>query len=141
MNFQLDPILQRDSIFVGNLQLCQVRLINNADFPWLILVPMKNNLVEITDLTDDEYYQMNLEIRAVAKILKLETNADKLNIATIGNVVSQMHIHIIARYKNDKLFPKPVWGCESTLYSDEKRNDIIEKLKIKLHPFMASDKS
>jgi diadenosine tetraphosphate (Ap4A) HIT family hydrolase len=94
----------------------------------------------ILDLTDDEYYKMNLEIKIVAKTLKLETNADKLNIATIGNVVSQMHIHVIARYKNDKLFPKPVWGCEFTPYSDEKSKVIIEKLKVKLQSLMTSDK-
>jgi diadenosine tetraphosphate (Ap4A) HIT family hydrolase len=130
LHFKLDPTLKKDSIFIKELELCQLRLINNSDFPWLILVPMKKNLVEITDLSDSDYNQLNKEIKNIAKSLKEITKADKLNIATIGNVVSQLHIHIIARYKSDKLFPKPVWGCEFTPYSEDSMNIIITKLKM-----------
>jgi len=63
MTFKIDPTLEKDSVFIKNLRLCQLRLINNSDFPWLVLIPMKNNLVEITDLSDDEYVQMNHEIK------------------------------------------------------------------------------
>ena len=128
-NFKLDPILERDSIFISNLELCQIRLINNSDFPWLILIPMKNNAVEITDLSDGEYHIVNSEIKDVAAKLKQATSADKLNIATIGNVVSQLHFHIIARYKNDKLFPKPIWGHEFTPYLEEDIDPIVRKYK------------
>jgi diadenosine tetraphosphate (Ap4A) HIT family hydrolase len=128
-DFKLDHILERDSIFIANLELCQIRLINNSDFPWLILVPMKNNLVEITDLSDDEYHIANSEIKDIAAKLKQETSADKLNIATIGNVVSQLHFHIIARYKNDKLFPNPVWGHKFTPYLTDDIDSIVRKYK------------
>ena len=131
MSFKLDPILEKDSIFIKNLELCQLRLINNSDFPWLILIPMKNNIIEITDLSDDEYHQMNIEIKNIAKQFKKSTSADKLNIATIGNVVSQLHIHVIARYKTDKLFPKPVWGYEFIPYSQ----DILDKMIAKIQKF------
>lgn len=125
-NFQIDPILERDSVIITNLKLCQIRLINNSDFPWLILIPMKNNITEIMDLSHDEYNQMNIEIKFVATKFKQITEADKLNIATIGNVVSQLHIHIIARMKNDKLFPKPVWGHTFTPYTKENIGEIIQ---------------
>lgn len=128
LTFKLDPILEKDSIFIKNLDFCQMRLINNSDFPWVILVPRKNGLIEITDLSEEEYSRMNNEIRKVSLLFKSFTNADKLNIATIGNVVSQLHIHIIARRKNDKLFPKPVWGCEFIEYAQQELNNIINDL-------------
>ena len=129
MNFKIDPTLERDSVFIKNLSLCQLRLINNSDFPWLVLIPMKNNLVEITDLSDDEYVQMNSEIKNIAAKFKKVMDADKLNIATIGNVVPQLHIHIIARYVNDKLFPKPVWGSELVPYSKDVLNEMINSIR------------
>ena len=130
MHFKLNPTLEKDSIFIKNLELCQLRLINNSDFPWLILVPMQNNLVEITDLADSDYNQLNKEIKNTAKNFKDITKADKLNIATIGNVVPQLHIHIIARYKTDKLFPKPVWGYDFIPYAEDDMNIMITKLKM-----------
>ena len=90
---------------------------------------MKNNLVEITDLSDDEYVQMNHEIKNIAAKFKEIMKADKLNIASIGNVVSQLHIHIIARYTNDKLFPKPVWGSELVAYSKDELNKMIDSIR------------
>ena len=129
MNFQIDPTLERDNTFIKNLKLCQLRLINHSDFPWLVLIPMKNNLVEITDLSDDEYDQMNREIKNIAAKLKKTMEADKLNIATIGNVVSQLHIHIIARYINDKLFPKPIWGSKLVPYSKDELNEMIDSIR------------
>lgn len=129
MNFKIDPTLEKDSVFIKNLKLCQLRLINNSDFPWLVLIPMKNNLVEITDLSDDEYDQMNREIKNVAAKFKETLNADKLNIATIGNVVPQLHIHIIARYVNDRLFPKPVWGSKLVPYSKDELSEMIDSIR------------
>jgi diadenosine tetraphosphate (Ap4A) HIT family hydrolase len=92
---------------------------DNSNYPWLILVPMKNNIIEITDFEQTDYDLFNWEIRKVAKILQNEFKPDKLNIATIGNVVPQMHVHIIARFKNDTLFPKTVWGSQFLPYDEE----------------------
>ena len=119
MSFKLDPILERDSHYLTELKLCQIRLIDNSNYPWLILVPMKNNIIEITDFEQTDYDLFNQEIRKVAKILQNEFKPDKLNIATIGNVVPQMHVHIIARFKNDTLFPKTVWGSKFLPYDEE----------------------
>jgi diadenosine tetraphosphate (Ap4A) HIT family hydrolase len=119
MGFTLDPILKRDSHYLTELKLCQIRLMDNSNYPWLILVPMKNNIIEITDFEQTDYDLFNQEIRKVAKILQNEFKPDKLNIATIGNVVPQMHVHIIARFKNDTLFPKTVWGSQFLPYDEE----------------------
>jgi len=119
MSFTLDPILKRDSHYLTELKLCQIRLMDNSNYPWLILVPMKNNIIEITDFEQTDYDLFNWEIRKVAKILQNEFKPDKLNIATIGNVVPQMHVHIIARFKNDTLFPKTVWGSQFLPYDEE----------------------
>ena len=119
MSFTLDPILKRDSHYLTELKLCQIRLMDNSNYPWLILVPMKNNIIEITDFEQTDYDLFNWEIRKVAKILQNEFKPDKLNIAAIGNVVPQMHVHIIARFKNDTLFPKTVWGSQFLPYDEE----------------------
>lgn len=132
MTFILDKTLEQDSTLITELKLCQVRLINNADFPWLILVPKLPGIAEITDLCNSEYNLLNQEIRLVAKALQSATTPDKLNIATIGNMVTQMHVHIIARYKSDRLFPKPVWGCKFTPYPKEAINKRIQMLKEKI---------
>jgi len=128
MSFKLDPILKRDSHYLTELKLCQIRLMDNSNYPWLILVPMKNNIIEITDFEQTDYDLFNSEIRKVAKILQNEFKPDKLNIATIGNVVPQMHVHIIARFKNDTLFPKTVWGSQFLPYDEESLKDIKDIL-------------
>jgi diadenosine tetraphosphate (Ap4A) HIT family hydrolase len=129
MNFKLDSTLEKDSIFIMGLTLCQVRLINNADYPWIILVPQLPNITEITDLDTENYNLLNKEIKSVAKALQNGFQPDKLNIAMIGNMVRQLHVHVIARYKNDKLFPKPVWGCEFVPYDEKTLKDRVENLK------------
>ena len=129
MSFKLSSILEQDSIFITKFELCQLRLMNNSDFPWVILVPEKNDIVEIMDLKANEFNKLNSEILQVAKILKSVFNPDKLNIATLGNIVPQMHIHIVARFKNDKLFPKPVWGHEFNRYSLDKSQEVVHFLK------------
>ena len=123
--FQLHPQLKKDSFFIKNLELCQVLLMNNAFYPWLILVPRKEGLVEIIDLSFQEQNLLMAEISSMSKILKNDVGADKINIATFGNVVPQLHIHIIARFKNDLTFPKPVWVSQDI---KEYQNDDKEKL-------------
>lgn len=129
MAFVLDKTLESDSFFVKELQLSQLRLINNQDFLWVILVPKVSGVVEMIDLSDAEYNLLNHEIKTVSKALKNEYADSKLNIAALGNVVSQLHVHIIVRFRDDKLFPAPVWGSEFINYSDEKREQIIGKLR------------
>jgi diadenosine tetraphosphate (Ap4A) HIT family hydrolase len=126
--FTLDAKLENDSFFIANLDLSELRLINNSDYTWLILIPKINNLIEITDLSPQDYATLGKEIRELATIIQKEFNPDKLNIATIGNIVKQLHVHIVARYKDDKTFPKPVWGNEFIPYSKEELELKISKI-------------
>ena len=125
--FELHSQLKKDTILVKNLSLCQLLLMNNYLYPWFILVPKKPNLVEIIDLSIEEQDDLMREISAVSKALKVLFKPDKINIAALGNMVPQLHIHIIARFKNDKTFPKPVWvSNETSGYSEEEIKKIIE---------------
>jgi diadenosine tetraphosphate (Ap4A) HIT family hydrolase len=107
--WSLHPQLEHDTTPVGDLALCRVAAINDADYPWLVLVPRRVGVIEIADLGDDASLLMT-EIAQVSRLLKEVTRCDKLNIAAIGNIVPQLHIHIVARQKDDPLWPKPVWG-------------------------------
>src|SRR5258707_13636355 len=92
-NWSLDPQLARDSVPLGNMPLCQVRLMNDANYPWLLLVPRRANVSEITDLADVDQAQLMREITHAVTALKIETACDKINAAAIGNVVAQLHVH------------------------------------------------
>jgi len=108
--WSLHPQLEHDTMPVGDLGLSRVVAINDADFPWLILVPRRTGVTEIADLGADDAVQLTTEIAQVSRALKHVTGCDKLNIAAIGNIVPQLHVHIVARRKDDPLWPKPIWG-------------------------------
>jgi diadenosine tetraphosphate (Ap4A) HIT family hydrolase len=108
--WSLHSQLGADTVMVGDLALSRVLTMNDADFPWLVLVPRRAGVGEIIDLGAEQAMLMN-EIALVSRALKDETRCDKLNVAAIGNIVPQLHIHIVARRKNDPLWPKPVWGA------------------------------
>jgi diadenosine tetraphosphate (Ap4A) HIT family hydrolase len=107
--WSLHPQLEADTSPVGDLPLSRLLAINDADYPWLILVPRRAGVTEIADLGDDTALLMR-EIVQVSHVLKHVTRCDKINIGAIGNVVPQLHVHIVARRKNDPLWPKPIWG-------------------------------
>jgi diadenosine tetraphosphate (Ap4A) HIT family hydrolase len=106
----LDPVLERDTRPIGDLPLCRVLLSRDANYPWLLLVPRRPRAVEIIDLDEADRAQLTGEIAMVSRALKALTGCDKLNIAAIGNVVAQLHIHVIARFHADAAWPKPVWN-------------------------------
>src|SRR5690348_12900291 len=108
--WSLHPQLRADTAFVCDLPLSRLVAMNDANFPWLILVPRRAGLSELFDLGADQAALTN-EIALVSHALKDETRCDKLNVAAIGNVVPQLHIHIVARTRHDALWPKPVWGA------------------------------
>jgi diadenosine tetraphosphate (Ap4A) HIT family hydrolase len=107
--WSLHPQLLADTSAVGDLPLSQLRAINDADYPWLILVPRRSGITEIEQLAEEAGLLMS-EIIRVSRVLKDLTACDKLNIAAIGNVVRQLHVHIVGRRHNDPLWPKPIWG-------------------------------
>src|SRR5690242_4573252 len=110
MSWSLHPQLERDTASFGDLPLCRVLVINDANYPWLLLVPRRPDTVEITDLSEVEQAQLVTEITRVSRAVKDVTQCDKLNVAALGNMVPQLHVHIIARFKTDAAWPKPVWG-------------------------------
>ena len=112
-NWTLHPQLGRDTASIGDLPLSRVLIINDANYPWLLLVPRRPNIVEMIDLDDVEQAQLTTEINRVARALRAVTECDKLNIAALGNVVPQLHVHVIARFRSDAAWPKPVWGVAS----------------------------
>lgn len=131
MTALLHPQLAKDCLPINNLGVCRVYLQNNSNFPWLILVPMRPNIKEIFDLEQVDYEQMMSEVRAITKHFSIFTGADKMNVATLGNVVPQLHIHIIARFENDAAWPNPVWNASlpSAPYAPEKAELLIRELR------------
>jgi diadenosine tetraphosphate (Ap4A) HIT family hydrolase len=108
--WSLHPQLARDTIPVGDLALARVLAMNDANYPWAILVPRRPAAVEIIDLDATERGRLMAEIAPVAAALKQLTGCDKLNVAAIGNVVPQLHVHVVARRTDDAAWPRPVWG-------------------------------
>ncbi len=109
-NWSLHPQLAHDAVTVGDLALSRLLAINDAVYPWLILVPRRAGASELIDLGQEDAARLMEEIAAVSRVLKDVTGCDKLNVGAIGNVVPQLHIHIVARRTNDPLWPRPVWG-------------------------------
>jgi diadenosine tetraphosphate (Ap4A) HIT family hydrolase len=110
-SWSLHPQLAKDAVPVGDLALSRVLLANDANYPWLILVPRKPGLTELIDLEENEQAQLMAEIAGAARAVKEITNCGKLNIAALGNQVPQLHVHVIARHHSDAAWPKPVWGA------------------------------
>ena len=108
--FELDSRLAGDTLAVCDLPLSTVRLMNDCRFPWLILVPRRANAVEINDLEPADRLRLWDEVTTVSRTLEAIALPKKLNVAAIGNIVSQLHVHIVARRENDVAWPRPVWG-------------------------------
>ncbi|NWH08771.1 MAG: HIT domain-containing protein [Alphaproteobacteria bacterium] len=119
-DFTLDHRLQGDTAFVKDLGLCRVLLMDDARFPWLILVPRIEGAVEWFALSPAEQAQTLSEVSASAAMLKRVTGADKINIGALGNVVPQLHIHVVARRVGDAAWPGPVWGVAGRTLHDRK---------------------
>ena len=118
--FELDSRLHDDTYFVCDLALCRVLLMNDSQFPWLILVPRKNDLAEIVDLADEEQIALLRESAHVSRVMQTLFAPHKLNVGALGNVVRQLHVHHIARFEDDIAWPKPVWGNQPTKAYDER---------------------
>lgn len=116
--WSLHSQLEKDTINIGDLPLSRVLVINDGNYPWLLLVPRRPHAVEIIDLSEIEQAQFTTEISRVARALKELTQPDKLNIAALGNVVPQLHVHVIARRKSDAAWPRPVWGVVPAIPHD-----------------------
>ncbi|AJY44437.1 HIT family protein [Martelella endophytica] len=109
-DFELDERLKRDSVAVATLGLCQIRLMRDGRWPWLLAVPQRAGVTEMFELAPLDQTMLTFEINEVARALSIATGAEKINVAAIGNIVRQLHVHIIARSEGDPNWPGPVWG-------------------------------
>ena len=119
----------KDSYHITDLKLCSVRLIDNSKFPWIILVPNRKKITDISELNLKDQILLMKEIVHCSKLMKKIFKTSKLNVEKIGNIVPQLHIHIIARSKNDSSWPLSVWVVEKKTYSKKKIMVILKKLK------------
>jgi diadenosine tetraphosphate (Ap4A) HIT family hydrolase len=129
----LSAQLKTDTIDIGDLPLSRVLIIKDAHYPWLLLVPRRADIIEIIDLSEVEQAQLMTEVCRVARALKDITKCDKLNIAALGNLVPQLHVHVIARRAGDAAWPRPVWGVMPPLPHDaEEVQNFISALRRKI---------
>ena len=111
--FDLDPRLAADTVHVGDLALSSVLLMDDARFPWLILVPRRPAISELTDLSPEDGAALHAEMRLAVGVMLALAKPDKVNVAALGNVVAQLHVHVVGRFLSDPAWPGPVWGFEA----------------------------
>lgn len=108
--FQLHPKLAADTIELGSLTVCRVLLMNESQYPWVILVPERNDISELYELNEQDLAIVQAESIMVSKLMMQHFKGDKLNTGALGNIVPQLHLHHIVRFENDAVWPNPVWG-------------------------------
>ena len=118
----------KSSYYINDLKLCTIRLIDNSKFPWIILIPKRKGINDISELTSKDQLLLMKEIVHCSKLMKKIFKTKKLNVEKIGNIVPQLHIHIIARYKTDSSWPLSVWVVKGKIYSKLALEKIVNKL-------------
>ena len=130
MTFKLDTRLENDTHFVAETKYAHILLMNDSTYPWVIVVPKVADVSEIYELDVEIQQAVLAEINVLSKALKAEYKADKINVAALGNVVKQLHIHVLGRFENDPCWPAPVWGKNPAVpYSAEKAEEICAFLR------------
>lgn len=128
--FALDSRLEQDTFALGDFPLCRLLLSKDANYPWFILVPRRAEISEIFQLDDNDRQQFWKETDFLSKTLSDCFAADKMNVAALGNVVSQLHMHVIVRRRTDVAWPAPVWGKVHAIeYSTDQLNDLRQRVK------------
>jgi diadenosine tetraphosphate (Ap4A) HIT family hydrolase len=134
--FDINKKLERDTILIQSLSLSDILLHRNSFFPWFIMLPRRNGVKEIIDLSKDDQLILLEEIDVLSRFVKNNFLCHKLNVANIGNIVAQLHIHVIARHDQDEAWPNPVWGISGSRAYDKKE---VEKIKSDFRDFVAGD--
>lgn len=131
--FTLDEKLNDDTIVLGQFDLCQVLLMNDQRFTWFILVPARQGVTEIFQLADDEQQLLMQEASYLSETLADAFEADSMNVATLGNVVAQLHVHVVVRKETDACWPDPVWGRgQAVPYQKDELSDLVSKVRLLL---------
>ena len=132
-DFLLDPRLAADSLFIADGPLSQIRLMDDARYPWLLLVPRVPDIAEWMELDGNQQRLLLAEINQAGKLVRAEAGVEKLNIGALGNVVRQFHVHLVGRHAGDPAWPGPVWGNGTALrFSPAQRQARIEAWQLRL---------
>ena len=131
MTFKINKKFHNSSHYITDLKLCSLRLHDNSKFPWVILIPKRKNVTDMSDLNSKDQILLMKEIVYVSKIMKKIFKTTKINTEKIGNLVPQLHIHIIARSKKDSSWPFSVWVVKSKKYTKQALVKILEKISVR----------
>jgi len=127
---ELHQQLQQDCLYLGRARLCHLLLMKDANYPWCILVPDRDNISAIHQLEEIDQLQLMRESSILSGTLEKVFKADRINIAALGNIVPQLHIHHVVRYRNDKAWPAPVWGAvKAQAYSEAALQSVVNKIR------------
>jgi diadenosine tetraphosphate (Ap4A) HIT family hydrolase len=141
-DFELHPRLVKDTFAVANLNLCKLLLMNDSNYPWFILVPRIKNISELFELTKVDRQSLNNEVDELSRRLSLHFNAKKMNVAAMGNIVPQLHIHVIVRKETDAAWPNPIWNkVDIAPYKKNISIELIKDIKIIIEDLIVNDKS
>jgi diadenosine tetraphosphate (Ap4A) HIT family hydrolase len=133
--FRLDPRLEADSLALAALGLCDLRLMNDRRYPWLLLVPRREGIAELHELARGDLRLLAEEVAVASAALAAAVPHDKINVAALGNIVRQLHVHVVARRRDDASWPGPVWGQGSPQpYAEAQRNAMLARLRAALPP-------
>ena len=130
--YRINKKFLKSSHHITELKLCSIRLHDNSKFPWIILIPKRKNINDISDLNSKDQLMLMKEIVYSSKVMKKLFKTSKLNVEKVGNIVPQLHIHIIARYKKDSSWPLSVWVAKGKTYSAKVLKDVVNKIRIAL---------
>ncbi len=126
--FTIHPQLAADTLAIGDLALSSVLLMDDARFPWFILVPRRDGASEMTDLSEEEAATLMSEMRIATHVMQSLAKPDKINVAALGNVVPQLHVHVVGRFRSDPAWPGPVWGHGArTAYPAHAATALVER--------------
>ena len=128
--FKINNKFLKSSYHIADLKLCSVRLNDNSKFPWLILIPKRKNITDISELNSKDQILLMKEIVSASRLMKKLFKTSKLNIEKIGNIVPQLHIHIISRKRTDSSWPLSVWVVKGKKYSAKKLKEVLNKIRL-----------
>ncbi|MEP1741589.1 MAG: HIT domain-containing protein [Kangiellaceae bacterium] len=133
MEFQLDKTLKADSLLMGHFKLSYLLLMNDSNYPWFTLVPRRPEMTEIYQLCEEDQKLLWQESKILSRVIMDYFSGEKLNIAAIGNIVSQLHMHHVVRFKHDVSWPKPIWGqLPMSRYADDNARSIMSAISERL---------
>jgi diadenosine tetraphosphate (Ap4A) HIT family hydrolase len=140
MKFTLDPRLASDTFEIGDLSLSRALLMNDARYPWVILAPRRRNVADVADLTSIDRAALIEEVARACEIVRAFPDVEKVNVGALGNIVRQLHIHIVGRNARDFAWPGPVWGAGSSrAYPESERQALLARLKYDLRAAPVSE--